>query len=162
MGMNNETKIPETVKDYLKEVVEMDFEKIQKCEITYDEAVTEFKKCNHFVCKILLGWLITPEEETMLSMKYAKELKKLVDKANEKSEPEKKESDKDFDYYVNKCANRCLSFILQTGDERTASAMAAAYALALVDVGIFEGKEENKERFGDAVTEKMMIISGLK
>lgn len=162
MGMNNETKNPETTMDHLKEVVAMDFEKIQKSELTYDEAVTEFKKCNHFICKNLLGWLITPEEETMLNMEYAKELKKLVDKANEKPEPEEEKMEKNFDYYVDKCANRCLSFILQTGDERTATAMAAAYTLALVDAGIFEGKEENKERFGDAVTEKMMIISGLK
>ena len=161
MGMN-ETKIPETGKDYLKEVAEMDFEKIQKGELTYDEAIAEFKKCNKFVCKMLMGWMITPEEETMLNMKYAEELQKLLDKANKKPEPEEKESDKDFDYYTSKCANRCLSFILQTGNERIAAAMAAAYALALVDAGIFEGKEENKERFGDAVTEKMMIISGLK
>lgn len=162
MGMNNETKNPETGNDYLKKVAEMDFEKIQKSELTYDEAVTEFKKCNRFICKEFIGWLFSPEEEEKLNMEYAKELKKLVDKANEKPEPEKKESDKNFDYYTSKCANRCLSFILQTGDERTATAMAAAYALALVDAGIFEGKEENKERFGDAVIEKMMIISGLK
>ena len=36
---NNETKIPETGNDYLKEVAEMDFEKIQKGQLTYDEAV---------------------------------------------------------------------------------------------------------------------------
>ena len=53
MGMN-ETKIPETGKDYLKEVAEMDFEKIQKGELTYDEAIAEFKKCNKFVCKMLM------------------------------------------------------------------------------------------------------------
>ena len=163
MGMNNETKNPETGNDYLKKVAEMDFEKIQKSELTYDEAVTEFKKCNRFICKNLLGWLFSPEEEEKLNMEYAKELKKLVDKANESSKPEKKESDKDFDYYVNKCANRCLSFALRTGgDDETVAAMTFAYASALVDIGILEDEKEDIKRFGSAVMEKMMIASLLK
>ena len=139
----------------LNEVVEMDFEKIQKGEMTYDEAITEFKKCNHFICKNLLGWLITPEEETMLNMKYAEELKKMVDKANEKSEPVK-----DLDYYVNKCASICLPFILQTGNGKMSAAAEVAYVTAFVDAGVLV-KEDNK-RFVDAVTERMMVISGLK
>ena len=164
MGMmNNETKIPETTMDHLKEVAEMDFEKIQKSELTYDEAVTEFKKCNRFVCKILLGLLVTPEEEKMLNMEYAKELKKLVDKANEKPEPEEKKSEKDFDYYVNKCANRCLSFALRTdGDDEIVATMTFAYASALVDIGILTDETEDIKRFGSAVMEKMMIASLLK
>ena len=98
MGMmNNETKIPETTMDHLKEVAEMDFEKIQKSDLTYDEAVTEFKKCNRFICKNLLGWLFSPEEEEKLNMDYAKELKNLVYKANEKPEQEEKKSENDFD-----------------------------------------------------------------
>ena len=164
MGMkNNETKIPETTIGYLKKIAEMDFEKIQKSELTYDEAVTEFKKCNRFVCKILLGLLVTPEEEKMLNMEYAKELKKLVDKANESSKPEEKKLDKDFDYYVNKCANRCLSFTLRNGgDDETAATMTFAYASALVDAGILEDEKEDIKRFGSAVMEKMMIAALLK
>lgn len=65
--------------ELLNEIVEMDFERIQKGELTYDEAIAEFKKCNGFVCKIIFGWLITPKEEELLNMKYAEELKKLLD-----------------------------------------------------------------------------------
>lgn len=157
MGMNNETKIPETGNDYLKKVVAMDFEKIQKSELTYDEAVTEFKKCNRFICKNLLGWLITPEEETMLNMEYAKELKKLVDKANEKPEPEEKKSEKDFDYYTSKCAIKSLIFMTNHGgDSRFGAAIATGYTSALVDAGIIKTKED-RGRFTDVVIEKMGI-----
>ena len=58
--------------ELLNEIVEMDFERIQKGKLTYDEAIAEFKKCNRFVCKFYLGWLVTPEEETMLNMKMHK------------------------------------------------------------------------------------------
>ena len=157
MNMNNETKIPETAIDYLKEVAEMDFEKIQKSELTYDEAVTEFKKCNRFVCKNLLGWLITPEEETMLNMEYAKELKKLVDKANEKPESEEGKREKDFDYYTSKCAIKSLIFMTNHGgDSRFGAAIATGYTSALVDAGIIKTKED-RGRFTDVVIEKMGI-----
>ena len=141
----------------------MDFEKIQKGELTYDEAIAEFKKCNKFVCKMLMGWLIIPEEEEMLTMKYAEELKKLLDKANKKSEPEEKKSENNFDYYTSKCANRCLSFILRNGgDDETAATMTFAYASALVDVGILKDEKEDIKRFGSAVMGKMMIAALLK
>ena len=156
MGMN-ETKIPEAKKDYLKEVAEMDFKKIQKGELTYDEAVTSFKKCNHLVCKILLGWMITLEEDEMLNMKYAEELKKLLDKAKEKPEPEEKKSDKDFDYYSTKCAIKSLGFMtIHGGDRRLGAAMAAGYTSALADAGIIKTKED-RGRFTDVVIEKMEI-----
>jgi len=88
-------------------------------------------------------------------MDKQEELKKMMDKVNEKSDPEK-----DLDYYIDKCASRCLSFFLQTGNEEIATAMAVAYTIALVDAGLFEN--EDGEKFGDAVTERMMVISGLK
>lgn len=141
--------------ELLNEIVEMDFERIQKGELTYDEAIAEFKKCNGFVCKIIFGWLITPKEEELLNMKYAEELKKLLDKANEDSK-----TVKDLDYYVDKCASICLPFTLQTGNGKMSAAVETAYVTALVDAGVLE-KEDNK-RFVDAVTKRMMVISGLK
>ena len=165
MGMNNETKNPETGNDYLKKVAEMDFEKIQKSELTYDEAVTEFKKCNRFICKNLLGWLFSPEEETMLNMEYAKELKKLVDKANEKPEPEetsKRKAKVELDFYIRQCATKSLSFMMKLGSKKLASAMVAGYASALVDVGVIEDTKEDRENFINAVMEKMLILSLLK
>lgn len=165
MGMNNEAKIPETGKDYLKEVAEMDFEKIQKGELTYDEAVTSFKKCNHLVCKILLGLLVTPEEEELLNMKYAEELKKLVDKANEKTEPEetsKRKAKVELDFYIRQCATKSLSFMMKLGSKKLAAAMVSGYASALVDVGVIEDTKEDKENFINAVMEKMLILSLLK
>lgn len=157
---NNETKIPETGNDYLKEVAEMDFEKIQKGELTYDEAVTEFKKCNRFICKNLLSWLITPEEETMLNMKYAEELKKLLDKVKEDSKPEeapKGEAGVELDFYINQCAVKSLAFMAVQGDGRLAVAMASGYTAALIDAGILKDAKEAQREFVNAVAKKAGI-----
>ena len=156
MNMNNEAKIPETENDYLKEVAEMDFERIQKGKLTYDEAIAEFKKCNRFVCKFYLGWLITPEEETMLNMKYAEELKKLLDKANEDSKTEeapKGEAEVELNFYINQCAAISLSFMAVQEDGKLAAALAAGYTAALVDAKIIKTSKD-REKFTDAVIKK--------
>lgn len=156
MNMNNEAKIPETENDYLKEVAEMDFERIQKGKLTYDEAIAEFKKCNRFVCKFYLGWLITPEEETMLNMKYAEELKKLLDKANEDSKTEeapKGEAEVELNFYINQCAAISLSFMTVQEDGKLAAALAAGYTAALVDAKIIKTSKD-REKFTDAVIKK--------
>lgn len=157
MGMNNEAKIPETQKDYLKEVVEEDFEKIQKGELTYDEAVTSFKKCNRLICKTIFGWLITPKEEELLNMKYAEKLKKLLDKASEDSKPEeapKGEAEVELDFYINQCAVKSLAFMVVHGDEKLAAAMASGYTAALIDAGILKNTKEAQREFVNAVAQK--------
>lgn len=142
--------------ELLNEIVEMDFERIQKGELTYDEAIAEFKKCNGFVCKIIFGWLITPEEETMLNMKYAEELKKLLDKAKEDSKPEeapKGEAEVELGFYVNQCAAISLSFMAVQEDGKLAAALAAGYTAALVDAKIIKTSKD-REKFTDAVIKK--------
>lgn len=142
--------------ELLNEAVEMDFERIQKGELTYDEAVTEFKKCNGFVCKVYLSWLVTPEEETMLNMKYAEELKKLLDKANEDSKTEetpKGEAEVELNFYINQCAAISLSFMAVQEDGKLAAAMAAGYTAALVDAKIIKTNKD-REKFTDAVIKK--------
>lgn len=153
-------EIPETETDYLNEVFEMDFEKIQKGELTYDEAIAEFKRCNKFVCKMLMGWLITPEEEETLNMKYAEELKKRLDKAKEESEPEEKveeapkgTAEVELDFYINQCAAISLSFMAVQEDGKLAAAMAAGYTAALVDAKIIKTSKD-REKFTDAVIKK--------
>ena len=143
--------------ELLNEIVEMDFEMIQKGELTYDEAIAEFKKCNGFVCKIIFGWLITPKEEELLNMKYAEELKKLLDKAKEDSKPEeapKGEAEVDeLDFYINQCAAISLSFMAVQEDGKLAAAMAAGYTAALVDAKIIKTSKD-REKFTDAVIKK--------
>ena len=142
--------------ELLNEIVEMDFEMIQKGELTYDEAIAEFKKCNGFVCKIIFGWLITPKEEELLNMKYAEELKKLLDKANEDSKTEeasKGETEVELNFYINQCAAISLSFMAVQEDGKFAAAMAAGYTAALVDAKIIKTSKD-REKFTDAVIKK--------
>ena len=142
--------------ELLNEIVEMDFERIQKGELTYDEAIAEFKKCNGFVCKIIFGWLITPKEEELLNMKYAEELKKLLDKANEDSKTEetpKGETEVELNFYINQCAAISLSFMTVQEDRKLAAAMAAGYTAALVDAKIIKTSKD-REKFTDAVIKK--------
>lgn len=142
--------------ELLNEIVEMDFEMIQKGELTYDEAIAEFKKCNGFVCKIIFGWLITPKKEELLNMKYAEELKKLLDKANEDSKTEeasKGETEVELNFYINQCAAISLSFMAVQEDGKFAAAMAAGYTAALVDAKIIKTSKD-REKFTDAVIKK--------
>lgn len=142
--------------ELLNEIVEMDFEMIQKGELTYDEAIAEFKKCNGFVCKIIFGWLITPKEEELLNMKYAEELKKLLDKAKEDSKPEeapKGEAEVELNFYINQCAAISLSFMTVQEDGKLAAALAAGYTAALVDAKIIKTSKD-REKFTDAVIKK--------
>lgn len=147
--------------EFLNEIVEMDFERIQKGELTYDEAIAEFKKCNGFVCKIIFGWLITPKEEELLNMKYAEELKKLLDKAKEDSKPEeapKGEAEVDeLDFYINQCAAISLSFMAVQEDGKLAAALAAGYTAALIDAGILKDAKEAQREFVNAVAKKTGI-----
>ena len=146
--------------ELLNEIVEMDFEMIQKGELTYDEAIAEFKKCNGFVCKIIFGWLITPKEEELLNMKYAEELKKLLDKANEDSKTEetpKGEAEVELDFYINQCAVKSLAFMAVQGDGRLAAAMASGYTAALIDAGILKDAKEAQREFVNAVAKKAGI-----